>query len=178
MQGEIQGQMQGQAAAQGRAGAPYPQGYAQGIPPASGGGWAPPRPPAPRDGWRPPRRVERVDGSPFALAYLSVPPATSGMAIGSLVTGIGSVLVSGAVGCLGLAGARRGWGAGVGGAFTILACALGVAAVVLGLAGLRQARRDPAVSGRGLAIAGLTCGGCGIGLAILLLLLTVFLETA
>ncbi|WP_213453137.1 hypothetical protein [Rhizomonospora bruguierae] len=119
-----------------------------------------------------------MDGTPFGLAYLAVPRAVSGMAVGSLVSGIGSVLVSGVVGCLGLAGAQGGWGAAVAGAFTVLACALGAAAGVLGLAGLRQARRDPAVSGRGLAIAGLSCGGTGIALALLLLFAAVLLQAA
>lgn len=154
--------------------------------------------------------MEPVPGTRYGLAIYSAPPATSGQAIGGLVAGIGSVLVSLVVGCFGFgamasaaAGQAAAWGALVGGAFAILATLLGVAGLGLGLAGLRQIRTsaagvrrgtppgtipgtpgagtgpvstaDPAagpaggaapVGGRGMAVAGIACGGAGIVIAL------------
>jgi hypothetical protein len=106
--------------------------------------------------------VEPVPGTPFAVAYLGVPPIVSGTAIGSLVAGIGSILVSILVGCFGLAGAQGDWGPLVAGAFAVLAGLLGAGAVGLGVIALRQIRAAPGrVSGRGMAVAGIACGGLG-----------------
>ncbi|SCL68298.1 hypothetical protein GA0070603_4717 [Micromonospora chersina] len=136
----------------------------------AGGGWgsAPPAavPPPPREAPRPPKRVDAVPGTPFGVVHLDVPPVTSGLAIGSLVIGIASILVSLLVLCFGVAGPNYG-GAWAAGAFTVLGAIAGTAAVVAGLLARRQIRRPappPAVrfTGRGLAVAGLSCGGVGL----------------
>jgi hypothetical protein len=136
--------------------------------------------PPPREAWRPPSRIERVDGTSFAVAYLELPPITSGMAVGALVAGVGSLLVSLLVGCFGLAGANAGWGGWVAGAFAVLATLLGLAGVGLGVAGLRQIRvaaaRATPVTGRGLAIAGISCGATGLVLTALLMVITLLIQ--
>jgi hypothetical protein len=131
-------------------------------------------PPPPRDAYQLPARVDPIPGTPFGLLYLKVPAGTSGPAVGSQVTGIASILVGLVVACLGLSGARQGWGAWVAGAFAVLAVVLGVAGIGLALTGLRQVRRPPApgtvqVTGRGLAIAGLSCGSAGLAVTVLAL---------
>lgn len=116
----------------------------------------------------PPAHVEPIAGSDFALAYTLLPPLTSGQAVGALVAGIGSIIVSFATICFGLVGASDGWGALVAGAFGILATILGVAAVSIGTYTRRLIRRSQgAVSGFGLATSGLICGYVGAGLAVL-----------
>lgn len=143
----------------------------------------PPVPPPPREAWQRPVRVEPVPGTPYGLAIFGAPTAVSGPAIGALAAGVAAILVAFVVMCLGLAGAADGWGAAVAGAFAILAGFLGVAGIVLGAVGVRQIRRSglvagsgpsgvggaPATSirGRGLAVAGLICGACGVGLTLL-----------
>jgi len=118
-----------------------------------------------------PVRVDPVPGTNFGIAYLGVPPLVAGQAIGSLVVGIGSILVAIVVGCFGLAGADGGWGPLVGGAFAVLAGLLGLAGIGLGLVGLRRIRQSGGqVKGRGLAIAGISCGAVGVGLTVLALL--------
>jgi hypothetical protein len=102
------------------------------------------------------------------VAYLGVAPTVAGLAVGSLVAGIGSILVALIVACFGLAGAESGWGALVGGAFAILGGLVGGAAVALGLVAMRQvARSGGRLVGRGLAIAGISCGGTGVLLTVL-----------
>ena len=128
-----------------------------------------------------PRRVEPVPGTPFGLVYLTVPPATSGPAVGALVAGIGSVVVSMLVLCFGLSGAEAGWGAWVAGAFTVLGGLAGAAAILLGVLGRRQISRPappPGIrfTGRGLATAGIGCGATGLGLTLAALLLAVALQ--
>ncbi len=124
----------------------------------------------------PPVRFEQVPEEKFFLAILPVPKMVSGIGVGALVAGIGSILVSGAVWCFGLLGASDGWGGLVSGAFVVLAMLLGIAGVVLGILSLRQIRRAAGgVTGRGHAISGIACGGTGlllaaIGLAVALLL--------
>jgi hypothetical protein len=137
--------------------------------------------PIPPEARRPPSRVEPVPGTSFGVAYLDVPAATSGTAVSSLVTGIASILVSFVVTCFGLAGASAGWGGWVAGAFAVLAILLGLAAIGLGLAGLRQVRRARErgtirVGGRGLAITGLACGGSGIAITVLALVATLLIQ--
>jgi hypothetical protein len=118
-----------------------------------------------------------VPGTTYALGYLSVPATTSGMAVGSLMAGIASLLVLTLVSCFGFAGARAGWGGSVAGAFAVLAALLGLAGVALGTVSLRQIRRGAAPgtaaadrrTGRGLAISGLSCGATGVGLTLLVL---------
>jgi hypothetical protein len=112
-------------------------------------------------------RVEPVPGTPYGLAVLGAPAAASGAAVGALVAGISSILVVTLVGCFGLAGADAGWGLWVAGAFAVLAGGLGGAGVWLGVVGLRQTRRgragvEPALTGRGMAVAGLVCGGAAL----------------
>lgn len=143
------------------------------VPPVMPGVGRPPPPPVPPPAggpWRPPKRIEPVPGTPFAVAYLDVPQTTSGPAIGSLVAGIGSLLVTVLVGCFGLIGAQADVGALVGGAFAVLALAMGAAAIALGLVGMRQVRRVR-VGGRGLAVGGIACGASGIALALLVMLI-------
>jgi hypothetical protein len=112
-----------------------------------------------------PTRIEVLPDAPFGLAILPAPSAVSGVAIGSMAAGIGSLLVSGVVWCFGLMGAQEGWGGLVSGAFCVLAVLLGIGAVGLGWAGLRQIRRGRVSRGRGFAITGIICGGAGILLA-------------
>jgi hypothetical protein len=124
-----------------------------------------------------PVRVDPVPGTPFGVVYLGVSPTVSGVAVGSMVAGIGSVLVSLLVYCFGLAGAQNGWGPLVSGAFAILAGLVGAAALITGLVAMRQIRQAPAEqSGRGLAITGVACGGSGIGLTVLGFLLVVLVT--
>lgn len=135
------------------------------------------------DAPRPPNRVEAVPGTPFAVVHLDVPPVISGLAVGSLVAGIGSVLVSLAVLCFGLIGVNGGWGGWVAGAFAVLGTLLGVAGIVLGLLGQRQIRRPappPAVrfTGRGLAISGMISAGVGLGITVLAFMLVLLLQLA
>jgi hypothetical protein len=122
-----------------------------------------------------------VPGTPFGVVHLDVPPVTSGLAVGSLVAGIASILVSVLVICLGAAaGAQGPWAAGV---FTVLGVLTGAGAVVAGLLGRRQIRRPappPAVrfAGRGLAVAGISCGATGLALSLFGLLLALLLALA
>ncbi|WP_236647512.1 hypothetical protein [Micromonospora sicca] len=130
-----------------------------------------PVPPPPREPARPPKRVDPVPGTPFGVVHLDVPPVTSGLAVGSLVTGIAAILVSFLVLCFGVAGPDYG-GAWAAGAFTVLGGLAGTAAIVAGLLARRQIRRPappPAVrfTGNGLAVAGLSCGGVGLLLSLL-----------
>jgi len=96
--------------------------------------------------------VEPVPGTPFGLIVYGSPQVTSGPAVGSLVTGIASLLVAMVVFCFGLVGAPDGWGPVVAGAFGILAGGLGLSGVGLGMAGLRQTR--PQVPGGPGAVPG------------------------
>ncbi|MEV4658188.1 hypothetical protein [Micromonospora sp. NPDC049301] len=139
-------------------------------------------PPPTDDERRPPKRVEAVPGTPFGVVYLDVPPVTSGLAIGALVAGIASILVSLLVICFGVVGANNG-GVWASGAFTVLGVLAGAAATVAGLLGQRQIRRPagpPAVrfTGRGLAIAGISCGAAGALLSLLGLGLALVISLA
>lgn len=129
---------------------------------------------------RPPSRIQSVPGTPFGLAYPSVPPGISGLGIGALVAGVASTLVSLLVACFGLAGADAGWGGWVAGAFAVLAVALGLAGVGLAVAALRQIGRARAtgnpLGGRGLAIAGMSCGAAGALLTALALAAVLLLQ--
>ncbi|GAA3756015.1 hypothetical protein GCM10022225_46260 [Plantactinospora mayteni] len=157
-------------------------------------------PAPPRESLRAPSRVDAVPGTPFGLVHLEVAPVTSGPAVASLVTGVGSVLVALVAGCLGLVGSSpQDWGGWVAGAFAVLAGLLGVAGVLLGELGRRQTspaggalwpgRRRAAgaavpgptappvrFTGRGLAIAGLSCAGVGLALTVLALAVAVLLQ--
>ncbi|MET8232578.1 hypothetical protein ABZS77_18100 [Micromonospora sp. NPDC005298] len=124
--------------------------------------------------------MEAVPGTPYGVVYLDVPPVTSGLAVGALVAGIASVLVSLLVICFGVAFANEG-GVWASGAFAVLGVLSGVGAVVAGLLGRRQIRRPsgpPAVrfTGRGLAVAGVSCGGAGALLSLLALGLSLLIS--
>jgi hypothetical protein len=125
-----------------------------------------------------PVRVETVPGEPFGLAILPAPTTMSGLAIGSLVTGISALLVTGVVWCFGLVGADGGWGGLVSGAFGVLAVLLGAAGVALGVIALRTIRRTQQMKGRGNAITGIICGGAGVALAVAGVVVAIVLSAA
>lgn len=134
--------------------APYPPGPLPTAGPGVHGAGVPPR-----DSWRPPSRVEPLPGTSYAVGYIDVPATTAGMAVGSVLVGVAGLLVWALTTCLGLLGARAGWGAWVSGAFAVLAAALGGGGLGLGLAALRQVRRVvDRRTGRGLALTGIVCG--------------------
>ena len=144
--------------------------------------FAPPAvPPPPGDGqWRP-ARIDPVAGTEFGLVQLEVPGAASGLATGSLIAGIASVLISVLVLCFGVAGSADGWGGWVSGAFALLAVLIGAGAIALGLIARRQIRRSGQdgrlrFTGRGIAVAGISCGAAGVGIALLFLALAVVLQ--
>jgi len=117
--------------------------------------------------------VAPVDGTGFAVALVEVRPTVSGPAVASLVTGIGSLLVTTVVGLFAALGARSGWGAPVAGAFAILATLLCVASVLLYRAAARRIRSSVPwgpVRGRGMGVAGMVCGLTGVGLTALIML--------
>lgn len=133
--------------------APYP--YQPGPPPRGPGL---PRPVA----------VLPIPETPFGIAVVGVAPTISGPAVASLVVGVGSILVALVVGCFGVVGADAGWGPMVSGAFAVLGGLAGAAALVLGRMGLRQIKRVAgAVTGRGVALAGIICGASGLALVVL-----------
>lgn len=136
--------------------------YAGAYPGAPGPYAVAPVPPRPdvRTG---PVRVEPVPGTEFGLAIASVPPTFSGQAIGSLVAGIASIVVSLVVGCFGIAGGGEDWGVLVSGAFAILAGLLGLAGVGLGLVAVRLVKASRGrITGRGVAVSGIVCGASGV----------------
>jgi hypothetical protein len=140
-----------------------------GQPPAS---YPPTRPAAPAPPSGQPR-IEPVPGTGFGLAYFSVPPTVSGQAVGSMIAGILSVVVALVVGCFGLTGAQAGWGPIVAGAFAVLAAAAGLAALGLGWFSTRQiAAAGGRLTGRGMAVAGMSCGAVGLGLTVVALVLS------
>jgi hypothetical protein len=138
-------------------------------------------PPPPPDGrWRP-ERVDPVAGTEFGLVRLRVAPVASGVATGSLIAGIASILVSFLVLCFGLAGSSDSWGGWVAGAFTLLGVLFGGGAVGLGVVALRQVKRSGhpgrmRFTGRGTAIAGISCGVAGAGISIASLALAMVLQ--
>nr|WP_296074005.1 hypothetical protein [uncultured Actinoplanes sp.] len=156
---------------------PYPS-YGPTHPSAPFPAAVPPPPPAGR--WQP-ERVEPLPGTEFSLVQLRVQPIVSGLAIGSLVAGIGSILVSLLVFCFGLTGSSRGWGGWVAGAFTVLSVVVGAGAIAVGLGARRQIRRSGHTgqvrfTGGGVAIAGISCGAAGAGIALGGLVLTLVLQ--
>jgi hypothetical protein len=126
-----------------------------------------------------PVALQAVPASPFGVAIVGVAPTTSGPAVASLVTGVGSILVSSVVICFGALGANSGWGPVVAGAFAVLAGLVGLAALVLGQLGLRQVRRAVdwgASKGKGLAISGMICGAMGLLITVLGVVLAITLS--
>ena len=127
-------------------------------------------------------RALRVPGKAVAAFPIFVPAASlavltvSGLAVGSMVAGIGSIAVSLLVLCFGFAGAKPGWGALVAGAFAALGFVLGAGACGTAVAARRQiAGSAGGITGPGLATAGLTCGMIGAGLAVFGLALAIYL---
>jgi hypothetical protein len=117
------------------------------------------------------------------VVHLDVPPITSGLAVGALVAGIASILLSLVVLCFALAGADAGWGPWAAGAFALLAVLVGGAGVVLGGLALRQirgAKPPPAVqfTGRGLALSGLICAALGLAGTLAAFALAVLVQVA
>ncbi|BCJ44281.1 hypothetical protein GCM10010168_10940 [Actinoplanes ianthinogenes] len=140
--------------------------------------YGPPLPPQSVSGWEA-ERVDVVTGTDFGLVQLRVVPITSGLAIGGLAAGIGSILVAILVVCFGFSGA----GSWVAGAFTLLSVLAGGGAVAASLIAMRQIRRSGGpgrvrFTGRGLAIAGISCGGAGAGISLLALLLGLVLQAS
>lgn len=139
--------------------------------------------PPPEDGqWRP-ARVDQVPGTDYGLVEIEVPPVTSGLATGSMLAGIASVLVSVLVLCFGSMGATPGWGAWVAGAFTLLATLCGAGAVGVGLTAVRQIQRSGRDGrlrfvGRAQAITGISCGAGGVGIALLFLGLAILWQVS
>lgn len=138
------------------------------------------QPPPPAGRWQP-ERVDPVPGTEFGLVHMRVVPITSGLAIGSLVAGIGAILVSLLVFCFGLAGAEDSWGGWVAGAFTLLSLAIGGGAAAVGAVARRQIRRagEPGhvrFTGGGMAVAGIACGLTGAGIALLALMLSLLIQ--
>jgi hypothetical protein len=139
-------------------------------------------PPKASESWRP-ERVEPVPGTEFGLVQLKVAPITSGLAVGSLIAGIASILVATLVLCFGLVGSAEGWGGVVAGAFALLAVLAGAGSAGVGLVARRQIRRSGQegrirFTGGGVAVAGICCGAAGLGIAVLTLLLVLVLQSA
>ncbi|WP_236029677.1 hypothetical protein [Paractinoplanes lichenicola] len=137
-------------------------------------------PPPPSGRWRP-ERVDALPGTEFGLVQLRVEPITSGLAIGSLIAGIGSILASLLVLCFGVAGSSGGWGGWVSGAFTLLSVLVGGGAIALGVVARRQVRTSGQTgqvrfTGAGLGMSGIVCGASGAGIALLSLALTLLLQ--
>jgi hypothetical protein len=142
--------------------------------------YGPPPVAPPSVGWEL-ERVDAVGGTAFGLAQLRVVPITSGLAIGSLVAGIGAILVSVLALCFSAVGAGDGWGVWVGGAFTLLSVLAGGGAVAAGMIAQRQIRRSGQpgrvrFTGRGVAIAGICCGAGGAGIGLVGLVLGLVLQ--
>jgi hypothetical protein len=140
-----------------------------------------PVPPPPADGRWVPERVDPVAGTQFGLVRLQVPPVASGLATGSMIAGIASILVSFLVLCFGLVGSSESWGGWVAGAFALLGVLFGGGAVALGVVAMRQVRRsrEPGrirFTGRGRAIAGISCGATGAGISLVSLALALVLQ--
>ncbi|MGX6602860.1 hypothetical protein ACWKSP_12070 [Micromonosporaceae bacterium Da 78-11] len=140
-----------------------------------------PVPPPPSNGRWQPERVDPLPGTEFGLVQLQVQSITSGLAIGSLIAGVASILVSLLVLCFGLAGSRDGWGGWVAGAFTLLSVVAGGGAVALGVVARRQIRRSGQTgqvrfTGKGTATAGISCGAAGAGIALISLALSLVLQ--
>jgi hypothetical protein len=148
------------------------------------GSYGPPRPsPPPAAGRWQPERIDPVPGTEFGLIQLRVEPLTSGLSIGSLIAGIAAILVSFLVLCFGLAGLEEGWGGWVSGAFALLSVVAGGGAVAVGLTARRQIRRSGRAgrarfTGTGVAVAGISCGAAGAGIALVSLVLALVLQVS
>jgi hypothetical protein len=93
---------------------------------------------------------------PNAPAYPSAPQPASGMAIGALVVGIISIVIA-LPGCC----CTPIW---------LLSGMLGLVGVILGYLGMQECNRGEK-SGKGMAMAGLICGGIGLAISLLFFVL-------
>jgi hypothetical protein len=94
----------------------------------------------------------------YRVRRLQRPPRVPGLAIGALVAGIGSAPL---IFCITVAPLQsESPGAMFGCA--VVGMGIGLAALLLGLAGLRQAEGKAAMGGRGLAMTGAACGAAGL----------------
>lgn len=118
----------------------------------------PPPPPPPDDGSSVPPAGQPGWQQPGAYGPPPGPPKSNGVAIAALVCGIIALLAS--------------WLPGI----NLLSVVLGIAAIILGVIGLRNA---PERGGRGLAITGLVTGALGLVVAIIFLVFIVsFVQDA
>lgn len=76
---------------------------------------------------------------------------TSGLAVTSLITGIGGIVFS----------------------WTFVALLASIAAVITGHMALKQTRNNPALAGRGMAIAGLITGYVGVAIIVLMVVVAI-----
>lgn len=79
----------------------------------------------------------------------AAPRPSSGLAITALITGIGGIVLS----------------------WTFVALLASIVAVITGHMALSQIRRNPALSGRGMAIAGLILGYAGVALLVIMIVI-------
>ncbi len=115
-----------------------------------------------------PERIDAVPGTDFGVAYAAVAPVASGQAVGSMIAGIGSILVALVELSFGLGGAADGWGPLIAGAFAILAVVLGGAAIVSGCIASKAVRRSAGLlHGAGIAKAGIILGIIGVSITVL-----------
>jgi hypothetical protein len=94
----------------------------------------------------------------YRVRLLQRPPRMSGLAVGALIAGVASTPF---VVCLTLAPVQSGEPGTVFGC-AVVGMAIGAAALLLGLAGLRQVEGQAAMGGRGLAMTGAACGLAGL----------------
>lgn len=132
-----------------------------GLGPASG---VPGGPYPPTQGYAAPGPAQYARSAPgapgYPVSYPQLSPTTSGLAIGAMVTGIGSTVLSLLACCF--------W------PFAVLSGLAGIAGGVLGFLGMRQVDdSNGQVAGKGMAIAGIATGGAGLLLSILLAILGV-----
>lgn len=140
------------------------------------GGYGPAYRPGPRLGLPRPTAVAPVPGTAFGVALVEVRATTSGPAVGSLVTGIFSIVLALVVLLFDAA-----WGAAVAGAFALLTLLVGAAGVALGLVALRYIRRSVAwgpARGRGVAIAGLACAAVGLVSTVMIMLVALAMTAS
>jgi hypothetical protein len=156
-----------------------PQGaYPQSAYPAYSPPAYPPRPPA-GSSVATPERIEAVAGTDFGLAYAQLEPIMSGQAVGSMILGIASILVTLPEAALGLRGAGAGWGALISGAFGILATLLGSAAIGIGVVATRSVKRSVgSLRGYGIGKAGIILGIIGVSLAVISFVLALIATLA
>jgi hypothetical protein len=94
----------------------------------------------------------------YRVRRMQRPPGVSGLAVGALIAGL---LSAPFVFCLTLAPVQTGQPGAIFGC-ALVGMAIGAAALLLGLAGLRQVEGKAALGGRGLAMTGAACGLAGL----------------